>query len=329
MRLLVVDDDFIIHELIALMLRDLTIERLDFAFSGADAIDKMANAQLPYDAFMLDISMPGMSGIELVHYIRSTDQYRTAPIMMITSETERDFVDGAFAAGATDFINKPLDSFTVKSRVNVLCQLAADRRKIHSLRNDVDHAAQHLIRPADFSSPMHIEDVDGFLDYLSLENYLLYLSRAAHFGNCTFGVALNDFDRITSGMMEYEFRFLIHDIAEILSDVLKPSHFMMSHVGGGSFAGVTDLGRAFSRQTFLERWVDIAPEYELYYGDGRPVLYQISVSDPIQLDFKSQQGVVAAMLKATSQAETLAGHRAGSARGVAGNPGAKAQARIV
>lgn len=308
MRILVVDDDPIIHEITSLILSGMDVGGIDFASSGEEAVLRIHHAKVAYDCFLVDIQMPGMSGVDLVGFIRATPGYHSTPILMITKETDRKYVDGAFQMGATDFVNKPLDSFNLRSRMNAIIQLVNKNNEIQRLKQDVVGVTEQRSRPANLIQEVRIEDVDGCIDYLRLENYLLYLSRSDTFGMCAFGVSINNIARLCTGMKEYEFRFILQDVAEILAEVLKPSRFMFSHAGGGSFAGVTDLGRQFGRQRFLDRWAEVSSRYDLYYGDSRAFVYNVSVSDPVPLVFKSQQATIRALRKAAMDAEMIAGN---------------------
>jgi two-component system chemotaxis response regulator CheY len=51
--------------------------------------------------------MPGMSGIQLLHEVRSNATFKALPFMLITAERERDQVISAIKAGVTNYIVKP------------------------------------------------------------------------------------------------------------------------------------------------------------------------------------------------------------------------------
>jgi adenylate cyclase len=69
------------------------------------------------DAFLIDINMPGLSGIEICERIRSIDRYKFTPIICITSLGEESNLEEVFASGATDFISKPANPIILKARL--------------------------------------------------------------------------------------------------------------------------------------------------------------------------------------------------------------------
>jgi len=76
------------------------------------------------DAFLLDIRMPDMNGIELCRRIRGVDRYESAPIMFITAMDQRDVLQWALDAGCDDFMQKPIDAMVLRKRLGNLMQRA-------------------------------------------------------------------------------------------------------------------------------------------------------------------------------------------------------------
>jgi two-component system chemotaxis response regulator CheY len=71
----------------------------------------------PVHLILLDWNMPGVSGMELLKDIRKREQYKTLPIIMVTSETGRSNVVEAVKNGASDYIIKPIDAHTFRSKL--------------------------------------------------------------------------------------------------------------------------------------------------------------------------------------------------------------------
>src|SRR4051812_37906994 len=120
-KILLVDD--IEENLLALagLLRRVDIE-IHTAQSGARALDIL----LEYDFALaiIDIQMPDMNGFELAEYMRSTERTKRIPIVFVTAASDE--VAHAFRGyelGAVDFLYKPLDSHTVRSKVNVFIEM--------------------------------------------------------------------------------------------------------------------------------------------------------------------------------------------------------------
>ncbi|HXQ25121.1 MAG TPA: response regulator [Candidatus Acidoferrales bacterium] len=105
-RILVVDDDPTICELIQEVLRSVDIESLT-ATHGGMALTHLAKEK--FDAVFLDVHMPSPDGIELTRKIRSGGLNLGTPIMVITGEDDRALLGRAFGAGANFFLYKPID----------------------------------------------------------------------------------------------------------------------------------------------------------------------------------------------------------------------------
>src|SRR5437773_3549848 len=94
-----------------------------------------------------------MDGIEACRQIRGIEHLQHIPIVMVTSRTEAQMLQLAFAAGAIDFINKPVKKMELIARVRSVLRLKRemDRRKaqeleVYEARRQVEEANQTLLR---------------------------------------------------------------------------------------------------------------------------------------------------------------------------------------
>lgn len=77
------------------------------AQSGFDAMRLLPRAR--YDLIITDINMPDVNGLELISFIRKSEQYRTTPLVIISTQaTERD-VERGRKLGADAYVPKPFD----------------------------------------------------------------------------------------------------------------------------------------------------------------------------------------------------------------------------
>jgi len=105
-KILVVEDDSAALELLREIL---TFQGFDvLALSQSEAAPDVI-AQEALGAIFLDQQMPGLNGLDLCRQVRKSALNRTTPVVMITSSEDRKLMEGAFAAGVTLFLTKPID----------------------------------------------------------------------------------------------------------------------------------------------------------------------------------------------------------------------------
>jgi serine/threonine-protein kinase len=118
---LVIDDDPVVRELVATILEPMGAE-VHEASSGEAGLQALREAQP--DLIVLDISMPGVDGWEVLDRIRSVSDM---PVLMLTAhEGEQDMVR-ALKGGADDYVAKPLSAAEFAARVEALLRRAARR----------------------------------------------------------------------------------------------------------------------------------------------------------------------------------------------------------
>jgi two-component system, chemotaxis family, chemotaxis protein CheY len=102
-RVLIVDDWELIRKLLDRSLTEAQgVEVCGHASNGLEAVEKYR--ELKPDVVILDISMPGMSGVEVLETIRKHD--RSTMIVMFTADPSAELRDRCLAAGADHFLSK-------------------------------------------------------------------------------------------------------------------------------------------------------------------------------------------------------------------------------
>jgi putative two-component system response regulator len=94
------------------------------AFSDPEVAIKELS-RLEVDMIMVDYEMPKKNGVEVISTIRAGRINRETPIIMVTSVLSRDVRMAALSAGATDFLNKPVDPNELRARIVNLLRLKA------------------------------------------------------------------------------------------------------------------------------------------------------------------------------------------------------------
>jgi len=116
-RIVVADDDTDIRELVALKLTAMGHE-VSAVGDGQAALDA-CRARLP-DLVLLDVMMPGVSGLEAVRAIRADPDLRDLPVILLTARALESDVSSGFDSGADDYVTKPFSPRELASRVEAL-----------------------------------------------------------------------------------------------------------------------------------------------------------------------------------------------------------------
>lgn len=144
--LLVVDDDPDNFDVIDALLADRGYG-LNYADSGQQAIDNLDTFQP--DLLLLDVMMPGLSGIEVCRMIRASARWHALPIIMVTALDSKLSLANCLAAGADDFISKPLNGLELQARIQAMLRLKHQYDALGNLlqqRESMVHMIVHDLR---------------------------------------------------------------------------------------------------------------------------------------------------------------------------------------
>lgn len=153
--ILIIDDEI---ELLQSLSRSLSKKyRVLTAESGDEGLKVLAETSI--DCVLLDVRMPGRSGLEILKVI--SDSYSNIPVIIITGHGDADIVDQAIKCGATGYIDKPFS--------------------LDDLCNEIDNAIETTTQKKLFELPVEILLVDDDIELLkSLANNLRKLPYTIH-----------------------------------------------------------------------------------------------------------------------------------------------------
>jgi two-component system chemotaxis response regulator CheY len=118
MKVLIVDDTTLVRVVLRRWCLTLGLRNEDIveAENGQTALNRFVTCSP--DAVITDWSMPVMDGLALVQEIRKRDS--RVPIVMVTSQAERQHVIAAIEAGANDYLVKPFSAVEIKKKLSAL-----------------------------------------------------------------------------------------------------------------------------------------------------------------------------------------------------------------
>ena len=113
-RVVVADDDADIRDLVAFKLEAAGMDVVAVA-DGAAALE--ACQDVPPDLVILDVMMPGMSGLDVCRALRDSIGLAQVPVILLTARAQESDVAQGFDAGADDYVVKPFSPRELASRV--------------------------------------------------------------------------------------------------------------------------------------------------------------------------------------------------------------------
>jgi two-component system, response regulator len=116
-RILYAEDNINDVELTLAAFKEINLsDRIDIVSNGIEVIDYLfyrgayKNREKTTPSFvLLDIKMPGLDGIEVLKILRSSDEYKNLPVVMLTSSTIENDIINSYSIGANAFVVKPIN----------------------------------------------------------------------------------------------------------------------------------------------------------------------------------------------------------------------------
>ena len=141
-RVLLVDDDETIRDTLYELLSEFyvcqTAETAEKAFARLEADE--------YDVVLTDISMPGLSGLELLGHVRQ--KFPDTPVIIISGIGDQEHAQGLIRLGAFDFLLKPFSLDVVEKSVRRAVEYR--KRRAEENRFEADQQSEDLMQAADW-----------------------------------------------------------------------------------------------------------------------------------------------------------------------------------
>lgn len=119
MQVLIVDDSRSMRMILKKQLMEAGYSVTE-ASNGQEALDCLRREGVHFDFALFDWNMPVMSGIELLGHVRADPALCVLPVVMVTSETELDYVARALEYGANEYLMKPFTPEALKEKLDMI-----------------------------------------------------------------------------------------------------------------------------------------------------------------------------------------------------------------
>jgi len=120
LNVLIVDDSTAIRKILIRVLRQtaMAIGEVFEARDGLEGLDIVKNH--PLNLILSDINMPNMDGLSFLSELKASEQWRTLPVVMITTEGSEEKVAQAIKLGSAAYIRKPFTSEQIQEKINAI-----------------------------------------------------------------------------------------------------------------------------------------------------------------------------------------------------------------
>lgn len=227
-RILIADDEENILDFVSRGLTDFGYD-VTTVDNGNDAWELFKNGN-PFDLLILDIRMPGMTGLDLCHRFRETYGF-TTPILMLTALATTDDIVYGLHAGADDYIVKPFKFMELVARVKTNLRRANVLKEEESLSCGdlrLDSHAHKAIR-GDITADLSLKE------YRLLEYFIIHQGEVLSRRQLLKDVWDKDFDTATN-IVDVYVRYLRTKI-----DDPFPNKYIHTVVGKGYCMKVTEI----------------------------------------------------------------------------------------
>jgi len=115
MDVLIVDDFATMRRILKNILRQIGFTNIYEADNGKNALNMLKKQK--FDLILCDWNMPEMSGLELLNKVRSDNELKDMPFVMVTAEAQKNNIIQAVQAGVSNYVVKPFTAETITGKL--------------------------------------------------------------------------------------------------------------------------------------------------------------------------------------------------------------------
>lgn len=317
MRILAVDDDSSILELLPLIAAKAGFPDVTVSASGELALDTIRRATEPFECLLLDINMPQMDGIELCTLVRQMAGYETTPVIMLTAMSDHAHVESAFKAGATDYATKPFDITELSARLRIAQEIVALRRKLAG-----SLAAQQTAGSGGQGPPVvhlgqaiFVRGIRNVIDLAAFRNYLKEMSRSGLAATQIIAVKIDRVAEIHSQTTAAEFTEALGGVARAIAEALLTTSSITSYAGNGLFLSLSRSTIPLDALQIESDVQQVLDERSPAYLKGAPLDLEVSVGPPVLPHFADAPDLSQLLDRVAARAEHRSASKAGARDG--------------
>jgi len=121
-RVLVVEDSTTMRSLITTMVEEIPGFTVIAVGNGFEALKTLP--QQPIDLIITDINMPDINGLEIVHFVKNHPNYRTIPLVIVSTEQSEEDIRKGLSLGASAYVTKPFNPDDLRKTVQDALKLS-------------------------------------------------------------------------------------------------------------------------------------------------------------------------------------------------------------
>jgi two-component system cell cycle response regulator len=243
-NVLIVDDEEIICTLFAAMLGHYGRYHVVTTTDGRQVLDILRRE--PFDVMLLDMSMPTISGLEVLRQV--TQAFEELPVIIVTGHGSIEIAVESMQAGAADFVTKPVPAAVLHLRIQKALEHARTRRlastdgltEVYNHRTFQERLAQEIARANRYSRPLSLLMID-------VDHFKVY--------NDTYGHPQGD--------------SVLQDLARLLREMSRTSD-TVARYGGEEFAIILPETDSVGAQKIAQRLLEQVEHHPFPGQEGMP-----------------------------------------------------------
>ncbi|MDM9383814.1 response regulator [Chlorogloeopsis sp. ULAP01] len=265
------------------------------------------------DVLLLDLKMPTFDGIDLCRVVRQDSAYADLPIVVVTAHTDIDSIQQALAAGADDFLCKPIVGSDLVTRViNRI-----ERSRSFAGGNSRSHQ-QQLKLPQDEPQTLQSEvNTDSLTKVASGQYFYEFLAQVwqrLSREQAPLSLILCDVDNFTSYNDSHGFQagnFCLQQIANAVKECINPNSDLVARYGGDKFAIVLPNSSPNAALQIVEQIQHRVANLQIPHNSSNPTrqfAVSLGVTSTIPTQEKSLQNAIAIATQALYAAKSRGGN---------------------